>query len=415
MTSQELKEIRLPDGPGIYRFKQGATILYVGKATSLKDRVKSYFNKDIIETRGPRIIKMVELADSVEHQQTDSVLEALILEAQLIKKHQPFYNVREKDDKSWWHVVITQEAIPRVLQVRGKQLVDGTYDPDDFADTFGPFTSGLELKEALKIIRRIFPYHDKKIDKNGKPCFDAQVGLCPGVCAGWISAAAYKKQISKIRLFFKGKKKELIATMEREMRDCAKKQDFEHAALVKKKIFALQHIHDIALIKRKPVDSSSEQTTFRIEAYDIAHLGGHNTVGAMVVMEDGELKKSDYRKFKIYGPKANKADDTANLAEILERRLKHEEWPLPDLVVVDGSKAQINRVNSILLDRSLKIPVVGVVKDERHKANSFQGDPQIIHDYRREITHINAEVHRFAISYHRKLRARLVPPGRDEL
>ena len=138
MISQDLKQYKLPDKPGVYRFYQGKNLLYIGKATSLKDRVRSYFAGDLGETpasagssgvakRGPKIWRMVEIADRIEWQETDSVLEALLLETELIKKHQPKYNSREKDDKSYWYVVITDEDYPRVLSVRGKELFSKSY------------------------------------------------------------------------------------------------------------------------------------------------------------------------------------------------------------------------------------------------------------------------------------------------
>ena len=151
MKSQYLKKLpstllgagNLPDAPGVYFFKSGNEILYIGKATSLKDRVKSYFVRDILMSRSPLIAKMLEEAESIEFAQTDSVLEALILEASVIKKHQPRYNSREKDDKSYNYVTFTEEDFPKVIVTRG-------------SGTYGPFPHSGELKEALKIIRKIF-------------------------------------------------------------------------------------------------------------------------------------------------------------------------------------------------------------------------------------------------------------------
>src|SRR3989344_4177786 len=148
----------LPDKPGVYFFLKGKKILYVGKATSLRSRVKSYFSDDIVLKRSAAIGKMVLEVTKVDYKVTDSVLEALILEAELIKKHEPYYNVREKDDKSFNFVVITNEEYPRVITMRGKELLQ---QPQNFRKMYGPFPHGSELREALKIIRRIFPYRDK--------------------------------------------------------------------------------------------------------------------------------------------------------------------------------------------------------------------------------------------------------------
>lgn len=399
MNSQALKKSKLPDAPGVYFFKSGAKILYVGKATSLKDRVRSYFSSDLIQTRGPLIVKMVEEAKSVSFIQTDSVLEALILEANEIKKHQPIYNTKEKDNSSFNYVVITKEQFPKVLVVRGRNLGLSENTP---WKVYGPFPHSSELKEALKIIRKIFPYRDKCKPLVGRPCFNAQIGLCPGVCSGKCSEKDYKKILRHLNLFFEGKKKKLIEILEKEMKSHAKNHEFEEAGEIKKTIFALQHIQDVALMKR-----NNSTAKLRIEAYDIAHLSGQNTVGVMVVIEDGERKATDYRKFRIRGKNGRVGvDDTANLMEVLDRRFNHPEWPMPNLIVIDGSTAQINSAKKILDEKNLKIDLVSVVKDERHKPLGFKGSKKLVDTYRHEILLANSEAHRFAINYHRKLRGK---------
>lgn len=388
MKIADLKKFNLPDVPGAYFFKQGKEILYVGKATSLCDRVKSYFVKDILLSRGPRIVKMLEESDMVEFIQTDSVLEALILEAAQIKKYQPIYNAREKDDKSYNFVTITKEDFPKVVITRG-------------SGTYGPFPHATELKKALKIIRKIFPFRDEKCKLTGRPCFNAQIGLCPGPCAGLISKADYRKQIRNIKLFFEAKKSELIRTLEKEMLSFAKKDEFERADEVKKKIFSLNHIQDIALIRRD-IESAEEKDAFRIEAYDVAHISGTNAVGVMTVVEDGEASKSQYRKFKI---RMDKNDDVGNLKEIISRRLGHPEWRFPNLIVVDGGKAVINAAKKILEESGLEmIAAVSVVKDEHHRAREVLNlkDKTL----EKSVLIANAEAHRFAINYHRLLRNR---------
>ncbi|MDP2642002.1 MAG: UvrB/UvrC motif-containing protein [bacterium] len=424
MITEDLKKFDMPDSPGVYFFKRGREILYVGKASSLCDRVKSYFSKDIFLSRGPRIVKMLEEANSVDFAQTDSVLEALILEANEIKKHQPIYNAREKDDKSYNYVVLTKEDFPKILIQRGRDLEYGL--PREALAKWGPFPHSGELREALKIIRKIFPYRDVKCKltplragRVGKPCFNAQIGFCPGPCAGWISKGDYRKQIRNIKLFFEGKKDALIKTLEKEMRSLAKAEEFEKAEEIKKKIFALDHIQDVALIKQDLAPSTKNLgPNFRIEAYDIAHISGTNAVGVMTVVEDGELNKSQYRKFRIRSKKG--ADDTDNLKEIIDRRLNHPEWPMPNLIVVDGGAAQLNVATEVLKLRSLEVPVVSVVKDERHKAREIlglagKGQTLSINSkgltlkseaLEKSILIANSEAHRFAISYHRKLRGK---------
>src|SRR3989344_4526011 len=312
----------LPDKPGVYFFKKGSKTLYIGKAASLRSRVRSYFSNDIVFKRSAAIGKMVLEATKVDYKVTDSVLEALILEAELIKKHKPYYNVREKDDRSFNFVVITDEEYPRVLVMRGKKLLLKYIEQPPTLLTYGPFPHGAELREALKIIRRIFPYRDKCLPGVGKLCFNAQIGLCPGVCVGAMSRKEYLRYIRNIELFFKGKKSKIVRDFTRQMKRVAKIQDFEKAASLRNKIFALKHLNDVALLKRNlrsdlSGSPRSNLGVLRIEAYDIAHIGGAYGVGAMSVLVDGEVDKNEYRKFKLRGVYANHVNDTKNLKEVL--------------------------------------------------------------------------------------------------
>lgn len=421
MESQDLKKFNLPDGPGVYFFlgNKPTEILYIGKATSLRDRVRSYFNGDLGETRGPKIVQMLKLADSLKWQETDSVLEALILEAALIKKHQPPYNTREKDDKSYWLVVVTKENFPRVLMIRKRELEKG---PDSktsknkyaVGKIFGPFPYASELKTALKIIRRIFPFRDTcvpLVEKLGKEsadhakavrgCFNYQIGLCPGVCTGKISKTDYGKIIKRLTLFFEGKKEQVIKSLGKEMQVAAKSQNFEAAGRLRDQIFSLRHIQDVSLLKK--TEEKTRQEAFRLEAYDVAHFASAANVGAMVVWENGELNKNEYRLFKLRGPSAKKGDDLANLTEVLHRRFDHQEWPKPALIVLDGGQAQLRAAEKVLADKGLKIPVVAVTKDEKHKAREIIGAGAEIKKYERAIILANADVHRFVLAYHRKI------------
>lgn len=398
---------KLPDAPGVYFFKGPAgKILYVGKATSLRDRVRSYFSADITQTRGPLIVKMLADFISVDFTQTDSVLEALILEASLIKKHQPPYNTKEKDNKSFNYVVFTKEDFPKIFVVRGRSIAS-VFPKEKIKYIFGPFPHGTQLKEAIKIIRKIFPFSDKKC-KPPRPCFNRQIGLCPGVCTGEVSKKEYAETIKNLRLFFEAKKKVILRNLEKQMKTLAKSHQFEKAGAIKKTIFALNHIQDIALLKNVPTsDFGSENLAenFRIEAYDVAHLNGTNVVGVMTVVEDGQVAQSEYRKFKI---KINPGiDDTGALREILTRRLGHIEWPMPNLIVVDGAQAQINVVSKVLKEKGLNIDIVSVVKDDHHKAREILGDKTTTQKHSRAILLANSEAHRFAIGFHRKLRRML--------
>jgi len=399
MTIESFKKFRLPHGPGVYFWKHGKTILYIGKATSLHDRVRSYFSSDLISTRGPRMVDMVFKSNYIEWLKTDSVLEAIIAEANLIKKHWPDYNVRDKDDKSFNYVVITQEDFPRILLVRGRNLdIKKNSEELKIKKVFGPFPNASSLREALKIVRKMFPYLDEKPHR-----FYRQIGLAPDISSAE-AKKEYQKTIKHIILFFGGKKKSLILELEREMSDCARKKQFEKAGELKNKIFALNHIRDVALIKDDSENSENPENSknFRIEAYDVAHMSGRESVGVMVVLSDGEIAKSEYRKFKISPEIGN--NDTASLKEIIERRLNHPEWKTPDLIVIDGGQNQFNAGKKILKAYNIDVPIVSVIKNDKHKPVDFLGDSKIIKRYRKAILLANNESHRFAIAYHRKLR-----------
>jgi len=407
MNFIQYKKINLPDEPGVYLFKKNKVILYIGKATSLKERVKSYFSIDLIATRGSLIVDMVFQADDVEFIKTDSVLEALILESSLIKKHQPRYNTKEKDDRSFNYVVITKEDFPRVLIERGRLLK--SYDSKKLQASFGPFTNTTQLKEALKIVRKIFPFLDNYSKIKTGYSFYKEIGLAPEISSDE-ARNNYKKNIKNIKLFFEGKKKSIIKNLEKEMKAHASRQEFEKADKIKRTIFALNHIQDIALIKNENKNdflrqSASSQHLFRVEAYDVAHISGTNTVGVMTVVEKGLVNKAEYRKFKINESVQN---DVAGLGEILRRRLNHEEWKLPDVIVVDGGTAQKNIAEKVLKESGLKLIVVAVTKDERHRPKMIQGMEDIIHKYKNDILLANSEAHRFAIKYHREKRGKII-------
>lgn len=406
MRLKDTQHKKIPDGPGVYFFLgRDGKILYIGKATSLRDRVKSYFARDVIKGRGAAIVKMVADARKVDFQKTDSVLEALLLEASLIKKHKPRYNVREKDDKSFNYVVITNEEFPRVMVVRGRD-VSKKFPPKERKYIFGPYPSGTVFKEAMRLIRKFFPYYDtpRPLSKmvsaaqKGKVRFNRSLGLYP---SEEVSRLEYARTVQHIRLFLEGRKPELLKRLERDMNAHARKQEFERAALLKRVLFGLTHIQDVSLLKRE-VRELSARHTFRIEAYDVAHTGGTSSVGVMVVVENGAPKKSDYRKFRI--KQALSGSDTDALHEILSRRLGHDEWLLPDLVVVDGGKAQINVAKKAFKDFGYRIPIVSVVKDEAHRPRQVLGEARVTKGHEDAVLLANNEAHRFAVGYHRRLR-----------
>lgn len=400
---------KLPQNPGVYFFVgPGGKVLYVGKATNLRSRVRSYFSDDIEEKRSKLIKEMVEKAKKIEFKETDSVLEALILEAQEIKKHKPRHNTVGLDDKTFNHLVITNEDWPRVLVVREYDL-DKAFTSKEIKYLFGPFPKGGLFKEALKLIRKIFPYYDTKHPleqelegpNKKKVQFNQQIGLYPNAD---LTKEEYARSIQHIKLFFEGKKKQLIKELEREMKRFAKEEQFEKANEVKRQLFALTHIQDVSLISDvyKEPNQFEGNSTQRIESYDIAHLAGDAMVGVMTVVDNGEIDKNEYRKFNIKHVEG--VNDVAALQEVLMRRLNHAEWQLPRLIVVDGAKAQVNAMERVLRDAGVAIPVVGVVKDEHHRPREIIGSKELRIKFEKEILLANAEAHRFAISFHRNKR-----------
>jgi excinuclease ABC subunit C len=400
MQKSELPQFELPDVPGVYIFTvgkgRGKKILYIGKATSLRDRVRSYFDDDLIATRGPRIVDMVTNADRVEYETTPTVLEALVREAALIREHRPPANTEGKDDKSFLYAIITDEEIPRVLAVRGKdidfeaKIVNGTA----FKDSYGPFPSGFQLREGLRLIRRIFPFYDtpKPVGTKGKHQlarieFNQQINQYPR----GISEKEYNRNIRNVGMFLSGRVKTLRQTITKEMNQAAKDEEFEDAGTMRNQLFSLDHIQDREKFTEGP----------RIEAYDTAHISGTNAIGVMTVIQDGQPQKKEYRTFKIKGIKKN--DDIASLKEILSRRMGHPEWAMPRAIVIDGGKTHKKAAESTLSELGIGIPVVAVVKDERHRPR------EVIGAIRAGITDAdavlaNSEAHRFSLARHREAR-----------
>lgn len=412
MQLNELAKFNVPDVPGVYLFKQGRKVLYVGKATSLRDRVRSYFDDDLIATRGPRIVDMVTNADRVSYEPTPTVLEALVREAALIRRYLPQANVEGKDDKTFLYAVITREAIPRVLVLRGKDIEfkeKRTRDGQKLKGLYGPFPSGVQLREGLRLIRRIFPFFDtaRPVEASGKHHqakieFNKQIRQYPRTFA----ADEYRHTMRNVALFLAGRGRYLRNMLEKEMQRAAKEERFEAAADARRALFALDHVQDVSLIKDENLlETRASLADMRIEAYDTAHLSGTAAIGVMTVVESGVPVKKEYRTFRIRGIQKN--DDIASLKEILSRRLAHPEWPLPSAIVVDGGKTHKKTGESVLKAAGVSIPVVAVVKDERHRPR------EVIGALRAGITEAdavlaNSEAHRFSLSRHRRARSKNV-------
>lgn len=388
---------KLPETPGVYLMRdKNDRLLYVGKAGNLRRRVSSYFTRP----HDNRIQKLVEEIDHIEHRATDTAIEALILEAELIKKYEPPFNIREKDGKSFLFIGVTRETFPRVILLRGKDL---KIDDKRWRKTFGPFTSASSLREALRILRRIFPFNTHDPDKKyNRPCFDYQLGLCPGVCAHKISRPEYLKTLRNLILFFSGEKKKIITQLQKEMKTASRSLDFEKAQKLQRQIFALEHIQDVALISEGEVSGGVliEEGEYRIEGYDISNISGMSAVGSMVVAVNGRMAPGEYRKFKIRTVQG--ANDVGMMTEVLERRFGNS-WPLPQLLLMDGGAPQVNAARKVLQKLRLKIPVIGLAKGPERKRNDVIGLlPKGVS--LETLIKVRDEAHRFAISYHKKIR-----------
>src|SRR3989344_5134067 len=399
------KAKRFPNSSGIYWFSKKGKKIYIGRAASLKKRVLSYFrNKD------PRINSMVNEADNISFKKTSSVLEAVILEANAIKKYRPKYNIKEKDDRSFVYLVISKGDYPKVFIARGREVEKYIY-PHKIPRgqlcgdlVFGPYQSYRILKTALNLARKIFPFCMCKPNQ-GKPCFYYQIGLCPGICIGAISKKDYRKNIKNLVLFFKGERQQLIKKLKKDN---------------PKKVFALQHINDVALINNSKIVSLWEiprrgkNFSQRIEGYDISHFGGKEPVGAMVVFSGGKADNKEYRLFKIKNAK-NKFDDLAMLEEIVRRRFNHKEWLMPDIILIDGGRNQVARTKKVLSELNIFVPIVGIAKTLGHSGQAYSGDKLIFANVKPSVKkllissktvlqQVRNEAHRFAISFQRRRR-----------
>lgn len=364
----------IPKSPGIYFWldKRG-TVLYVGRATSLRHRLSQYFLKRVDR----RIGEMVAQAADIQYIATSSVLEAIILEAANIKKHWPKYNVMDRDDRSFVYVVIPKTVFPKLIIVRGKDLIRF---PANKAAVFGPYQSYYLLRTALKLIRRVFPYGTCQ-PGSGRACFDYQIGLCPGACLGVIGPTDYQRNIDNIILLLSGEKKRLTKKLLQDNPDQLK---------------AFQQIQDVALLSQEK--NLGETTISRLEGYDISHHAGKESYGAMVVFENGEAAPGEYRLFKIN--EAPPGDDERALAEVLLRRFKHNEWRRPNLIMIDGGSPQISFLSRTLAQHNISVPLVGISKFGSDKLVFAAGSSRSIRDLAANIKptllKLREEAHRFA-------------------
>lgn len=381
---------KLSGDSGVYIFCDAkGDVLYVGRAISLRRRVLNYFQKYL----DPRLKEMMHKAKALKHFKTRNLLEAVILEANLIKKYWPKYNIKDRDDRSFVYVVIPKTTFSHPIVIRGHELK--RLVPKN-AYIFGPYKSLSLIETALKIIRRVFPYStclsaEALLSKSNKfkqarPCLDYQIGLCSGPCVDFISKKDYQKNIDNLVLLLKGEESKLLKRL--------KKDNPEKAE-------ALKHIQDVALLKKE--DGLLSKIN-RIEGYDISHFGGKDTYGAMVVFEGNEPKKEDYRLFKI--KEAPQNDDLRALEEMLTRRFNHPEWRLPDLILIDGGRPQIEHISRLFQAKRITISFAGVSKYQNDKLvfpkNTKTSLKEMVTSVKEILLRVKEESHRFAIASSRR-------------
>jgi excinuclease ABC subunit C len=366
---------------------------------------------------------MIRDAQHLTYIEAESDIEALILESQLIKQKRPKFNIVLRDDKQYFYVAFTNDAFPRLFlthQTSGR-IKQRNHDVKEF---IGPFTDGAALKATLKFLRNIFPYCTCT-QKHHNFCLNYHIGKCIGYCClvgdqPQEQKDRYAADIKALRDILNGKKSSLVKDLRKEMEQAGKDHDFEKAIELRNKIDKLERVfYNAQVIQHSDLlrQHTSElqkklkikKPIIRIEGYDISNIQGTHATGSMVTFVHGLPDKNFYRKFNIktvYG-----ANDTAMLREIIERRFHHPEWPFPDLIIIDGGKGQVNSALATLKEMSIKIPLVGLSKDERHTGKQLvvpgRKTPILLHKLpepdRNLVLAIDAEAHRFAINQYRHL------------
>jgi excinuclease ABC subunit C len=379
---EKLKQ--LPSDPGVYFHKSlTGEIIYVGKAAVLKNRVRQYFQNARVRDVKTDVL-VAEIAD-VEWVTTETELDALFLESEMIKRYMPRFNIALRDDKS--------QIFVRTNMKDHYPYVTFTRQPmDDGADYYGPYYNGWAVKKALRFLRRAFPYSTHMIMPK-RVCLQYHLGLCPGVEEQKISSAEYKDILRKLIRYLKGERRAIMREIESDMKRAAKEHHFEIAAKLRNQLHDLKSLQrQIIFRDREFIDLSKDhalsqlmsllglpEVPRRIEGYDISHMSGTNNVASMVVATNGLADKSEYRKFKMRLPGNN---DFGHMRETMLRRFakKHDDWPRPQLILIDGGKGQLSAALEALEERGVTLPAIGLAKREEeivvHKtrSNVFIGD-----------------------------------------
>ncbi len=411
------KLTKLPTSPGVYFHKgKNGEIIYIGKAANLRNRVRQYFQKSrYLDTKTDLLVS--EIVD-IEWTEVESEADALFLEAELIRRYLPRYNILLRDDKSLQYVRIDYKSdYPTVKFVRQPL--------DDGAEYFGPYINSFAVKKALRYLRRAFPYAVSHPINQKRASFHYHLGLDPGLEDGRTSLRDYRANLRKLMQYLKGERVRLTKTIEQEMKKAAKAKDFESAAHYRNQLFALKALNTQVLFGDREIqDSNSDKALVelqqllglnsppsKIEGFDVSHMQGSDTVASMVVFLSGVPHKEAYRKFKMRTP-GN--DDFAHIYEAVSRRLSDKnvnKWGLSDLILIDGGKGQLSAATAARDEKGYsQIPMLGLAKqfedlvfklpDGSFKTIQLSPSSHLI----KLLQRIRDESHRFAVSYHTSLR-----------
>lgn len=421
-----IKEIinGLPHSPGVYIMKnKTGEALYVGKANDLKKRVSSYFQRS--RSHSGRIESLVCRITDIDFIPTSTSAEALIYENGLIKQLTPKYNVALRDDKSYPLLKLTvNEKFPRLIMTREKK--------DDGAIYYGPYTSAKLLKEALKILQKIFPLRTcNKMPK--KECLQFHIQQCLGPCTGKAGEERYGGLVAELRLFLEGRRVELFKLLSDKMKELSGNERFEEAQECRNRLEILSAVKEDR-VSYRPMDELGELANIlnikgrlnRIEAFDISNIMGDEACGSMVYFYKGKPDKNEYRRFKI--KTVSGMDDYSMMREIVRRRYSRsleEKKVLPDLIIIDGGRGHLGVALDELKKLSIdNIPAIGIAKPARPRGKpaTAGGEFERIYAINRKdpivlpkeskalhlLERIRDEAHRFAISYHKKLMSKRI-------
>jgi excinuclease ABC subunit C len=362
---QKLKT--LPRSPGVYFHKsKSGEIIYVGKAAVLKNRVRQYFQS--IRGMDIKTLALVEEIFDTDWVEVESEIDALFLESEMVKRYMPKFNILLRDDKSQTFIRIDMKSEwPTVAFTRNPL--------DDDALYFGPYYNGFVIKKALRYLRRVFPYYTTPPKENGRPDLDAHIGLSPRL---GITSIEYKATLKRLIRYIEGGRSQIMRELEKDMQSAAKEQAFETAAAYRNKMNDLRSLQQkimfgdkefLDISKDKALSSlvlllGLSKAPARIEGYDISHMSGTNVVASMVVFTNGVSDRANYRKFKM---RVQQNDDYFNMNETLQRRLSEKNikaWGMPDLMVIDGGKGQLDAVLRAVEEKGLNIPTISIAKRE---------------------------------------------------